>query len=125
MKVLQRQLGMAMAQMIIDTGSPLIKKMETLRQIINFSIAMCPDGGREKLKQLRDEFSTLIVDQYDPAFEDPECILSNEELKFRIKLEDIHGEASIIINDQELIPAYYVDTIMTDQKFGDASGQST
>jgi hypothetical protein len=118
MKVLQKQLAMAMKEMIEDTGAPLIKKMETLRQIINFSIAMCPNGGKEELRKLRDEFSTLIVNEYQPSFEDPEINLSNEELIFRIKLEDLHGDASIVINEQKLIPAYFMDSVIA-PKFGD------
>ena len=106
MKVLQKQLAMAMKEMIEDTGSPLIKKMESLRQILNFSIAMCPDGNREKLENIRDDFSRLIIKDYLPNFEDPEVMLSKEELIFRMELEDLHGEVSIIINQEKLVPAY-------------------
>ena len=105
MKVLQKQLAMAMKEAIEDTGAPLVKKMETLRQIINFSAAMCPNGNKEKIQELRNSFTSLIINDYQPYFEDPEVTATKEELIFRIRLEDIHGEISTIINDEKLVPA--------------------
>ena len=110
-KVLQKQLALAMQEMIVNTGAPLLKKMETLRQIINFSISMSKGESRDELISIRDKFSLLIRDEFVDSFEDPEVILGKAELYYRMKLEDLHGEASDIINDQKLIPAYFMDNV--------------
>ena len=109
-KVLQKQLAMAMGEMIQDTGCILVKKMETLRQILNFSISMCPENeSHEQLRDIKDRFSQLIVDEYTDSFEDPEVILGRDELLFRMKLEDLHGEVSHIINVEKLVPAWMME----------------
>jgi hypothetical protein len=112
-KVLQKQLAMAMQEMIQDTGTDLKKKMETLRQILNFSLSMCPkdNGNYQKLQGIKDNFSTLIIMEYSDSFEDPEVILSKDEVLYRMKLEDLHGEVSEVINDEKLIPAYFMDAL--------------
>jgi hypothetical protein len=111
MKVLQKQLAMAMQEMIQDTGTDLKKKMETLRQILNFSLSMCPkdNGNYQKLQGIKDNFSTLIIMEYSDSFEDPEVILSKDEVLYRMKLEDLHGEVSEVINDEKLIPAWLME----------------
>ena len=110
MKVLQKQLAMAMKEMIEDTGTDLKKKMETLRQIINFSLSMCPKNPNyDRLIEIKKNFSLLIVKEYSPSFEDPDVILSKEEVLFRMQLEDLHGEVSEIINEEKLIPAWLME----------------
>lgn len=111
MKVLQKQLAMAMKEMIEDTGTDLKKKMETLRQILNFSISMCPKETEHfnRLIAIKKNFSGLIVNDYNEAFEDPEVLLSKDEVLFRMQLEDLHGEVSEIINDEKLIPAWLME----------------
>lgn len=117
-KVLQKQLGMAMAEMIQDTGSTLVKKMETLRQIINFSISMCPlNENGERLHDIKRRFSELIVTDYTASFEDPEVLLGKEELIFRMNLEDLHGEVSEIINVEKLVPPIYLETAPSMEKY--------
>jgi len=110
-KVLQKQLAMAMQEMIEDTGSTLTKKMETLRQIINFALSMSrldSEVGKSILS-IRDEFSTLIKDNYSESFEDPEINNSTDEILFRMCLEDIHGDVSRVINDEKLVPAWMME----------------
>jgi hypothetical protein len=40
---------------------------------------------------------------------DPDVNCSREELEYRISLEDLHGEISEVINQEKLIPAFYMD----------------
>ena len=110
-KVLQKQLAMAMQEMIEDTGSTLAKKMETLRQIINFALSMCdPESEEGKgLQEIRDTFSTLIKQKYSAAFDDPDVTDSTDEILFRMCIEDLHGDASRIINDHKLVPAWMME----------------
>jgi hypothetical protein len=115
-KVLQKQLGMAMKQMIEHTGAELKQKMETLRQIINFSLAMLEDDktkkdSYDKLLQIRSAMSLHVKNEYYDSFEDPDVILSKDEVLFRLQLEDIHGEVSFIITKETLLPPTYLDEI--------------
>lgn len=112
MKVLQKQLAMAMKEMIENTGTQLEKKMETLRQILNFSMAMCKKDKPEayaQLAEIKKNMSILIRDDYKETFEDPEVVDSKDEMIFRMLIEDLHGDASYVINEEKLIPAWLME----------------